>query len=183
MTLIRITAPSTTPVSVAEAKANGAITHGDDDALIGAMIAAATAHVERACGIALESQTWELVLDAFPGGCIVVDLGPIVSVSSIKYLDGDGVEQTIPATDYVVDTASASGRISPADGWPQAQDVVNAVRVQFVVGNGAPDDLKTVILMLVQHWYLHRAASSVDAVSQIPLAVESLMNLHRRMFV
>lgn len=184
MTLIKITGPATSPVTATEAKANGRIDHTEEDTLITSLIAAATAHAEKMTGLAFVSQTWELVLDEFPEGEITVDLGPITSVTSIKYLDADGVEQTMDAADYVVDTASLSGRISAPDGWPTAQETLNAVRVRFVTGAGAPEDVKQAILLLTEHWYENRAAVVTGTIStSLPLTAEALLSLHRRMFV
>jgi uncharacterized phiE125 gp8 family phage protein len=178
MTLIRITAPASYPVTVDEAKANGRIEYTAEDTLITGYIAAATAYAERYTGRVFVSQTWELVMDEFPDSEITVDLGPIVSVTSIKYLDGDGVEQTIDAADYTVDTASASGRIAPVDSWPAAKEVLNAVRVRFVVGAGVPDEIKQAIILMVEHFNEYR-----DGTGVLSPAVFALLDLERRMFV
>jgi uncharacterized phiE125 gp8 family phage protein len=183
MTLIRITAAATKPVDLTAAKAHLRVLHSDHDTEITGFIAAATAHAERLTGLAFLSQTWELVLDCFPDEDIEIDLGPVTSVTSITYLDEDGAEQTMSASDYVVDTASRSGRINAPDGWPTARDTLNAVRVRFVVGTDPDDDVKNAILLLIGHWYKNRAAASVDAVTAVPLAVADLLGLHRRMFV
>jgi len=184
MTLIKITGPASAPVTATEAKANGRIDHDEEDTLITSLIAAATAHAEMLTGLAFVSQTWELVLDEFPDEEITVDLGPITSVTSIKYLDADGAEQTMDAADYVVDTASRSGRISAPDGWPVAQETLNAVRVRFVTGSGAPDDVKQAIILLTEHWYENRSAATAGVVvTEVPMTVAALLGLHRRMFV
>jgi uncharacterized phiE125 gp8 family phage protein len=184
MSLIRITGASGSPVTVEEAKANARVTDDAEDDLVQTLIDAATAHCEMLSGVAIGAQTWELVLDAFPDGDIVVDLGPVTSVTSIKYLDEDGAEQTMSASDYVVDVASRSGRISAPDGWPTASETLNAVRVRFVTGTDAPKDVKQAILLLVTHWYDNRAAVVIGATAvDVPLGVAALLGLHRRMFV
>jgi uncharacterized phiE125 gp8 family phage protein len=182
MTLIRITAPATYPVTVDEVKAQGRIIGTEEDTLIASHIAAATAHAEGITGRALVSQTWEEVLDAFPDGDLTITLGPISFVTSIKYLDADGAEQTLDPAEYVVDTASASGRIAPVEDWPVTKETLNAVRVRFVTGSGAPEDVKMAILMLAAHFHCNREAVG-EPMSETPLGVQSLLGLHRRMFV
>lgn len=186
MTLVKITGAASYPVTVAELKANARIDGTDEDAtVLPVLIAAATAHAERLTGRAFAEQTWELVLDDFPAEEIEIDLGPVVSVTSVKYLDGDGVEQTMDAADYIVDTAADTGRILAPDGWPTAQaDTINAVRVRFVTGGTPDDDVKQAILLLATHWYDRRAASgAASEATELPFAVSALLGLHRRMFV
>lgn len=186
MTLVKITGAATYPVSVAELKANAKIDGTDEDnSVLPAIIAGATAHAERLCGRAFAEQTWELVLDDFPAEEIEIDLGPVVSVSSVKYLDSDGVEQTMDAADYIVDTAADTGRILAPDGWPTAQaDTINAVRVRFVTGGTPDDDVKQAILLLATHWHENRAAVNIGNItSELPFATQALLSLHRRMFV
>jgi len=182
MTLIRITAPASYPVTTADAKANGRIDYSDEDALIASLISAATSHAERYTGLAFVAQTWEAVLDSFPAD-LDVTLGPIVSITSIKYLDIAGVEQTVPILDYVFDNAALTARIRPVVSWPAAKKVINSVRVRFVVGSGCPDEIKQAILMLVQHWWENRAASSESGAKEVPMATTMLLDLHRRLFV
>src|SRR5690242_18760477 len=62
MTSYLIAGPGEEPVSLAEAKAFARIDGSDEDALVGALIAAARLHVESLTGRALITQTWRLVL-------------------------------------------------------------------------------------------------------------------------
>src|ERR1035441_1232289 len=73
----------------------------------------------------------------FPGvlqlnaGVITLPRAPVVSVQSIIYLDGTGVQQTLDLTKYVV-TTGAPGRIAPVFGqiWPVTLPQVAAVSIQ-----------------------------------------------------
>ena len=92
---------------------------------------------------------------------------PLQSVTSIKHFDNDGVEQTIPSTDYIVDTASIQGRITPTNDkfWPITETRINAVTVRFVAGFGSlttdiPQSISVAILQLVSDMYEHREAES-----------------------
>lgn len=183
MALRLITAPATTGVTLAEAKANGRIDYSDEDTLIGALIVAATARAERMTGLAFEPQTWEESLTGFPCDEITLGIGPLVSVTSVKYDDANGDEQTLSASDYVVDAASVEGRIFPVSTWPATIDRVNSVRIRFVAGLGTPSDVKQAILLIVEHWNEHRSEASPDNIRSIPLASEALLGLHRRPYV
>lgn len=147
----------------------------DDDTLIDALIATAVGEIDGERGWlnrALVSQTWDLRLDRFPAvgdhpfdptwraTAIDVDLPPLQSVTSLKYIDTAGVEQTLTAnTDYVVHTAEEPGLVALADGksWPSTRDEVGAVRIRFVAGYGAaaavPDVIKTALKLLVLDYY------------------------------
>ena len=66
MALKLITAASTFPITLEDAKLHCRVDTAADDALINALITAATELAEQKTGRALMAQTWELTLDAFP---------------------------------------------------------------------------------------------------------------------
>lgn len=138
MTLRIHTPPAAEPVTVDEIKLAGRITGTALDARITDLIPAARRKAEGLTGRALITQTWELVLDAFPCNEIEVGLLPIQSVASVKYFDTDGVLQTIDAADYVLDVDTLPGWLLPAYGvsWPATRCVAQAVTVRFVAGYG-----------------------------------------------
>jgi hypothetical protein len=87
-----------------------------------------------------------LTLDYFPPcGEIAIRIRPVQQIVSIKYIDGDGVEQTVDPDDYQVDLRGFLCRIRPAYGksWPFARWRMNAVSILFTAGYGdavAQDD-------------------------------------------
>jgi uncharacterized phiE125 gp8 family phage protein len=161
MALTLKTPPSEEPITVAEAKASPSlrVVAAIDDVDIGTLITTARKLAETYSLHALVTQTWELVLDGFPTGGIVVPMPPLQSVESIKYIDTDGVEQTLDALLYSVDVDSIPGLIVPAydETWPTTRDEVNAVRVRFVAGFGdasdVPEDIKSWIKIMVGTMY------------------------------
>ena len=102
--------------------------------MIETYIAAATSYVDGEYGFlgrALVTQTWELVINTFPTHEIKMPLPPLQSVTSVKYDDGEGVEQTLSTSLYTVDTASEPGWIVPpiGTGWPTSIfDGINSVK-------------------------------------------------------
>lgn len=142
MNITRITAPATTPISLAEAKAHLRETTADNDAIITALIDAVTSYYDAWSGVmgrALINQTWEVTLDAFPDGPIRLPLGPVQSLTSITYNDTAGALQTVSAANYYLDTRSLDGWVVPKSDfdWPETLDAVNTVFVRYVAGFGA----------------------------------------------
>ena len=108
----------------------------------------------QACELATRRQlitaTWTLYLDSWSESLlryadgIHVPLPPLQSVTTVKYIDGAGAQQTWPkdATGYTVDAPSGQdaprGRIFPSFGvdWPSVRDQPNAIEVEFVAGYG-----------------------------------------------
>jgi len=171
--------PSEEPVSLAEARAHLRLESGEDDYLAD-LITASRRHCESFQGRAYVTQTWDLYLDAFPGGCIKVPLPPLQSVTFIKYKDSAGVLQTLAASDYVVDAYSEPGLIFLAYGksWPSTYPEANAVQIRFAAGYGAaaavPQEMKHAILLKLADLYEHRGGDEgID--KNVMEAVESLL--------
>jgi len=183
MNLKLITAPAVEPVDLTLAKAHCRVTNSAEDTLLTHYIEAARLTVDGRAGVlgrALITQTWELVLDCFPSEFIRLPLPPLQSVTSIKYLDPDGVEQTLDSARYLVDNASQPGGVVvDADGWPATDDTANAVRIRFVAGYGAtaasvPAPIRSAILLTVGDLYENRQGQQKDALNGNP-AVDSLL--------
>lgn len=151
-----VTPVATEPVSLAEARTQCHIDSDDTshDALITGLITAAREFAEHYTGRALAAQTLEGALDCFPA-CDYVDLAmpPVASVTSIKYTDAAGAEQTLSASAYALSLYGLSNRVNLAANatWPSIQDVPDAVRVRFVAGYAAiPQAVKAAILLHVE---------------------------------
>lgn len=185
MGLRLITGPTASPVSLAEAKAHLRVYGTEDDGLIAGYLMAATQSAEKQTNLLLGEQTWELTIDQWPssvwgsGGVIRLPRSPVQSVTSISYVDADGVTQTVLAGDYVLDANVQPAAIYPVFGktWPAARPQANAVAVRFVVGyTQIPEPIRAAILLLVGHFYENREAVIVgQAPSELPMGVESLL--------
>jgi len=186
------TAPGERIVTLDQAKAQLRVptAFNDEDDYINSLILAAESYIDGRDGIlgrALISQTWTGTLDdAFPQE-IRVPLPPLQSVSSVKYIDGDGVEQTLAASEYQVINNVEPGLIVPAFGktWPTVRAQRQAVTVEFVAGYGTaaelPEKVRQMVLFLVGHWYINRVPINVgNIVNDIPETFMSLFNATRK---
>lgn len=141
MPSVLVTAPAAEPVTLAEVKLHLRIDDNADDVLLGALITAARQHAEHDTRRALVTQTRKLVLDEFPSGAITLDHAPVGAVTSVLYIDPDGVERTLDAAGYKLDKITEPCRLVPAYGtsWPATRAEINAVSVIYTCGFGAPE--------------------------------------------
>lgn len=152
-----ITAPAAEPVTLTEAKLHARVDHVADDTLITALIAAARQDAEHLTGRALITQTWEMVLPEFADS-MDLDLGPVASITSVKYLDSDGVEQTLASTVYDLIEEALPPRLVLKTGqsWPATYTAEDAVRIRFVAGYGAD---ATYVPAAIRAWLWVRISS------------------------
>lgn len=181
----RTVPPATTPVSLTEVKAHCRVGDTDDDAVLTALLNAATDHLDGPDGLVgkcMVSQTWCQRLSAF-GDRMRLTVGPVASVASITYYDADNVQQTLSTSVYQLSRDRCGHYVSLKSDqtWPTTYKRDDAVSVTFVAGVAAddvPDSLKAAVLMLVSHWDDNR-----DGSTEIPSSVKYLVGLRREMFV
>lgn len=176
-----ITAPTSYPVSLAEAKAHCRIDGSDEDALIEGLIAAANDYVERYTGRSFAVQTLRLTHDDFADD-LMLPRGQVQSVTHIKYDDTAGVEQTLPTAYYTLDNVDHPAWIVLNSGysWPEVLDAVNAVRVTYVAGSATPPaPVKQAMLLLIGQWFNQREAAGDKQTYSMPNAVEALLTNYR----
>ena len=183
------TAPAAEPVSLAEMRVHLGITQADDttrDSIITGRIISARQWCENYTSIAFITQTWTAYADKFPcrqqtGGYRIRLRLPLQSVTSVKYLDQSGVQQTLDPALYFVDTVT--GCLMPAygQGWPSVRVQANSVQVEYVSGYGiasaVPESIKDAIRFIVGQWEMFQ--SSIEGVMRpftIPNAAKQLLD-------
>ena len=176
------TAPTTFPVTLTEAKAHCRVTDDDDNNYIVDLIKVATAKVETDTARQLIDAIWTLTLDAFPK-IIYLPYPPVQSVTSVKYYDSAGSQQTWGSSNYQTDLLAEPGRIQPAYGlsWPDVRSQLNVVEVIYVAGYGdeasdVPVELKQGIkLWLAQMYEFREPTITGPVVSQVAKTVDALI--------
>lgn len=102
--------PDTQPVDSARLKEHIQLTHSLDDNIVlgvGGYLPSATEDTENRGNVSLIRQKrrqiiGEELLGCLSGECVLLGYGPVIGTQPIvvTYLDSDGVEQTLPATNY-----------------------------------------------------------------------------------
>lgn len=205
------TAPKDEPITLAEARLHLRDPEDAENSRIAANLAAARQHVENVCERAIMPQTWRVVLDDFrehqrrqqgrqdylldnpslrydprqlppQRQAIKLPGGNVHAVSSVKYIDTAGTEQTLDPSAYQLDPSTAPARLLPAPGgsWPQTQcGRVAAVTVDYTCGWAeaaqVPQALKSAILLLLGDLHENREAQIVGTTITTNKAVESLI--------
>jgi uncharacterized phiE125 gp8 family phage protein len=180
-----ITAPATEPVTLAEMRTQLGITDASDtasDTTITRRIIEARQWVEAHIRRALITQTLEIRMDCFHEH-IQLPYPPVASITSVKYIDTDGVEQTLGTSNYVLDDYPLVPFIREAYGiaWPSVRDEPNAVRVRYVAGYGnasdVPATIREAIMLLVGHWMNFQPQSENGVVpARVPLAIHDILS-------
>lgn len=183
-----ITAPTYEPISAADVAEYIRVDDlATDELLLDGMITAARQYLEQYLNRPIATQTLEEALTGWKDP-IVLD-SSLQSVTSIKYIDLNGAEQTLASNQYLVDTYSEPAQITPAYNvtFPDLYDVPNNVKVRYVAGytsGGSPDTnpmpkpLRFAMMLIIGDLYANREAGS-DKAYQINPTVASLLQFYR----
>lgn len=183
-----ITAPTYEPISAADVAEYIRVDDlAQDELLLEGMITAARQYLEQYLSRPIATQTLEEALTGWADP-IVLD-SSLQSVTSIKYLDLNGVEQTLAANQYLVDTYSEPAQVTPAYNveFPELYAVPNNVKVRYVAGytsGGSPDlnpmpkPLRFAMMLIIGDLYANREAGG-DKAYQINPTVQSLLQFYR----
>ena len=178
-----VTAPTTYPVTRAEAKLYAKIDTSDEDTLIDSLIAAATSSAEEYLRRALITQTLKLTLDSGSNsldnmlGDGVYDLpvsavygslprivrlpkAPIQSITHVKTYNTSNVLSTYSSSNYFLDTSGARLVLNQTAVWGSDMRAQASCEITYVAGYGlaasVPAPIKTAIMMHIQSMYDER---------------------------
>ncbi len=165
------------PVPIADARAMLRMGGGTDDAVVAALIRAATALCEQFTGRALmERERRETI--AATGAWQRLGATPVRSIVTVEGQAADGTLFPLPVDAYAIDIDSSG------DGWvrvmaPQASAARVTARIGMATSTAAlPDGLRHGIIQLAQH--LHRTRDG-EAPQDPPAVIAALWRPWRRM--
>jgi len=160
-----------------------------EDDYVESLMAASRQAFEDFTGRALLPQTLTLSLERFPrGACaIVLPRPPLIEVTSITYVDDDGVTQTLDTSSYIVSRPTGPraryGWITPAynETWPSTRVQPGAVTVTYRAGYPStgspatvdvPEPITHGRLLVIGELYKQRS-ESVHAYNQNPALIRA----------
>ncbi len=177
-----ITPATYQPITLDEVKAQCRLGSSTaEDSLLEIYIGKARGLFEDLTGRQIMPAVWELWLDKFPTDVrIELPKSPLISVVSVKYIDGDGTEQTLSDTLYTVDTPSGENPdrgsvtlLTSTSTWPVTSEQSLAVTIQYEAGYvdttvsplapKVPDVIKGFLLELVADSYQYRSVTNESA--------------------
>lgn len=186
MGLTLVSAPASEPITTTEAKLFLRVDTSADDDLIASCVKAARRHFEGQTRRAIVEQTWDYTLPTWPARAIELPIGPVMSVTSVNYLNSSGSTVSWSAgtspdvASYDVTTDGPRAKIFPKynQTWPVIRQHGNAITVRFVAGySTVPEDIKQVIYLLTSHFYDIREPAIIGtSVGEVPLSVKALMS-------
>lgn len=184
-TYVVITAPSAEPLTLAEAKLHLRVNNSVEDALITALITAARQFVEGYTWRPLMTQTIDVVFDTIKDKTIMINKAPVQSITSVKYLDSTGTEQTISSTLYATDLLNSPCRVK-LDTIPTIKDTLNAFKIRIVCGYTSaaliPQTYKSAMLLIIGHLYENKQQAQSQTLSEIPFGVYTLLDIENNKY-
>lgn len=177
--------PEEEPVTLERARMQIRVTTNDGspgttphDAILEDQIRTAREYIEQASGRRFMEQTLERSFSSWP---CKLDITPVQSITHIKYIDNDGVLQTLATDQYSLEQNEPPVIHRGFDViYPVIRYVWNAVTVRVVAGyataDAVPQMAKQAILMLMAHWFENREDTSPVEIRSVPRAVSDLID-------
>jgi uncharacterized phiE125 gp8 family phage protein len=190
MKIWRVTVDQTNELwTSAEVKNYLKVDDSTDDSLIATMLKAARQAVESRQNISTLTKTIVQKLERFPSSYKVATdyenvikllVYPCIAVSSITYLDENGVSQVLSPSLYEVDTFRGIIAEAVDQDFPDTYLSLNDVTITYTAGYGTnatdcPSDIRIAILKLVASMYDNRG----DGVHKMPTATDIMLNRYK----
>lgn len=172
------TEPTFEPFTVAEAKAQIRSVQSQEDGLVAAYIKAARQAAETYLGRAICQQTVTASFSDFAWIMPLPMAAPLISVTSVKYYDTNGTQQTLATSVYDVDTLSRPGRVTlkAQQSWPSIQGgrIPNRVEIVYVCGwttrDLIPEEIRQGMRIYIGTMDVDRDGQSVNTESALRVA-------------
>lgn len=175
-----ITAPTVEPLTLAEVKTHLRVNNTLENDLITALITAARQWVEGYTMRPLMTQTLQANYDELNSLEILLNKFPIQSITSVKYIDTNGTEQTVNSSTYETDLISPIGRIL-LTSIPSYKKTLNAIKIRFVAGYTSadlvPKTYRSAMLLLIAHLYENKQQAQSQTLTEIPFGIRVLLDI------
>lgn len=164
-----VTGPTSLPISIAEVRRSLRLDNDqtEHDQLIDRLLRSGIGFVEQQTNRALVTQTVRDRFDVWPcdGEVLKLTKGPVQSISSVKYIDTDGAEQTLSSSVYgLLKGEPARVFLKYLQDWPDIAEQPGAISIEYVAGQDAPDsELVMCVLLFVGYFFENRQAKDVPA--------------------
>lgn len=188
-----VTPPAKLAVTLGELKSHARIDNDLQDANLYGWLVTAIREAQSETGRQLINATYDETFNAWPCAddwgdrAFRLRWAPLVSVSSVKYLDTAGVQQTLDPANYRADVVRAPGRVVFKRGtsFPSLYDDSQTITVRYVAGYGAemhdvPEEIRQWIIVRVVTRDAFREAFSERAAHELPARfVDGLLDDYR----
>lgn len=186
MRAYKVVTPATSnPLTLTETKTHLKVDTTADDTFITNLIRSATSSAQEytnrffiATTIQQVGDKWEDISNLFKS--------PVASVTNIKYVNPSGSLQTLSTDVYFVDDVNKPARIGlkPNQSFPEIIDRLNAVQVNYVVGDESADDvdegIKQALLLTIGNWYQNRQAVVTGKIAtELPMNAKFLLDQYK----
>lgn len=171
------------PVSLDDLKDHLRIDGDAEDVYLQGRIIAARHVLEECFATALVPTTCVVRIAGFPTsilGDIQLRVAHVTSITSIQYVDSDGVTQTWAASEYQSSLTRNPAIIRPAftKSWPSTRAVLDAVTITFVAGyatpEAVPENVRAALMLLAAELYDKREPTVIGTIAAVP-GFEGLM--------
>lgn len=193
--LITITPPTSLAVPLADVKKYLHIDDTENDVIITRLIKAATFYAQNNTGAWFAPTELEYRLAEWPWGLdypnrIALPAFPVRSLTSVKYLDKDGAEQTVDPSNYELVAGASISLVMFERGftYPGIKRGTYPVRFRFKAGYNTPvpatgDDPKlnipeeaiVAIMMVVVNWYENRGDIASNNLKDALTAADNIL--------
>jgi uncharacterized phiE125 gp8 family phage protein len=182
MKLVEQTAATDIPVSITTAAEHLRVVDVDEYTLIERLIKSATKRLQQRHWTQFCTATFDEYFDSFGNAPFLLRRNPIGTVSSVKYTDLDGTEQTVSTDTWEQGLEDGRGiiRLKYDQTWPtDCRGHTDDVVIRYTAGYGAqadvPEPIVDAVLVEIADRYLLRESIVPDRMKMIERLTDNLM--------
>lgn len=177
-----ITPPENSPIDLSFFKNHNRINTDDDLENALSYVHAATQLLQRITNRQFCQATIEAYADC-RWHCFYLPLAPLISVTSVKYVDQHEVTQTLDTSDYSVDTTRTPGLVT-IHNLPSTSNIAKPLfTIRYLAGYSTPvkipAPLRQAIALLASNWYENRQSVNEKTLTEMPLGFQYLADSYR----